>query len=90
MEKLARRSPWVNKQWGQSKEAILSSLQPLTCAMEGPFSPCCDSNPIWIVQEPAVLSRDWEGLLLNAPSSSLLQAMEPLILITFPFQIPKS
>lgn len=31
MEKLARRSLWVNKRWGQSNEATLSSLQPLTC-----------------------------------------------------------
>lgn len=39
-----------------------------------------------MVQEPPVLSRDREGLFENAPSSSsLLQAMEPLILIAFPF-----
>lgn len=35
MEKLARRSLWVNKRWGQSNEATLSSLQPLTCVTGG-------------------------------------------------------
>lgn len=35
MEKLARRSLWVNKQWGQSNEATLSSPQPLTCVTGG-------------------------------------------------------
>lgn len=65
----------------------LSSLQPLTCATGTLFASQCDSNPIWIVQELAVLPRDGKGLFLTAPNSSLPWAMRPIKLI-HPYYIP--
>ena len=70
----------------------LSSLQPLTCATGKQFSSQCDSNPICIAQESAVLSSNREGLFLTAPSSSLPWARDwssLFILLMFPLQTPK-